>query len=30
MSQNEGLSKAVEFLKGVLTFEDKMSGMWWA
>ena len=30
MSQNEGLSKAVEFLKGVLTFEDKMSNMWWA
>lgn len=30
MSQNEGLCKAVEFLKGVLTFEDKMSNMWWA
>lgn len=30
MSQNEGLTKAVEFLKSVITFEDKMSGMWWA
>ena len=30
VSQNEGLFKAVEFLKGVLTFEDKMSNMWWA
>ena len=30
MSQNEGLSKAVEFLKGVITFEDKMTAMWWA
>ena len=29
MSQNEGLSKAVEFLKQCITFED-VSEMWWA
>lgn len=29
MSVNEGLTKAVEFLKEVLIFEDK-GGMWWA
>ncbi|MBC7960062.1 MAG: sugar phosphate isomerase/epimerase [Vallitaleaceae bacterium] len=29
MSMNEGLSKAVEFLKQVLTFEQK-GGIWWA
>ena len=30
MSQNEGLTKAVSFLKEVMTFEDKMTDMWWA
>ena len=30
MSQNEGLTKAVSFLKQVMTFEDKMTDMWWA
>lgn len=29
MSQNEGLMKAVAFLKDVLMFEDK-GAMWWA
>ncbi|MDR1892452.1 MAG: sugar phosphate isomerase/epimerase [Oscillospiraceae bacterium] len=29
MSVNEGLSKAIEFLKQVITFEDK-GAMWWA
>ncbi len=29
MSMNEGLTKAVEFLKQVITFEDK-GEMWWA
>lgn len=29
MSTNEGLTKAIEFLKEVMMFEEK-SGMWWA
>jgi hypothetical protein len=30
MTSKEGLEKAVSFLKNVMIFEDKPTGMWWA
>ena len=30
MTRNEGLEKAVKFLKDIIIFEEKPTGMWWA